>query len=44
MYGLLDEAIAAEPNEVVPVADLPFGVAHTGGTRAAGGMGFTGLV
>src|ERR1700683_2499343 len=24
VYGLLDDAVAAEPDEVVPVADLPF--------------------
>ena len=30
MHCLLDEAVAAEPYEVVPVSDLPFGVAHAG--------------
>src|SRR5262249_53713646 len=31
---LFDEAVAAEPDEVVPVADLPLDVAHSGRTRA----------
>ncbi len=40
MNGLFDDAIAAEPNEVVPVANLPLGVAHAGGTGAVWRHGF----
>ena len=31
---LLHQAVAAQPHEVVPVADLPLDVAHAGGPRA----------
>src|SRR5688572_30012109 len=34
--GLLDQAIAGQPSEVIPIADLPFDIAHAGGTRGCG--------
>src|SRR4029453_13200178 len=34
VHGLLDQAVAAEPREVVPVANLPLDVAHARGARA----------
>ena len=40
--GLFDQPIAGQPGEVIPVADLPFDVAHAGGPTLAGGMGFHG--
>lgn len=42
MDGLFDEAIAAEPVEVVPIADHPLEVGDAGGAGGGGGHGFDG--
>src|SRR5262249_59426069 len=34
--GLFNKAVATEPDEVVPVANLPLDVAHAGGTCTRG--------
>ena len=37
MDGLLDQAVAAQPDEIIPVAHLPLDVGHAGRALAGGG-------